>query len=247
MDILTLRDWYRTPTGHMARKYIAKAISGQWADISGKNILVVGYGAPYVKLWLKEAQVFCALPAKMGGIFWPNHAPNRAFLTWEHELPFADGTFDAILLMHSLEFTSDEDAFLWECNRVLKDDGNVLALVPNRVSAWSQREFSPLGMGRPFSYIQLRTAVQKASFMVKETDFALYTPPTDREWLHKYSNAFEKFGKRWFKPVGGVMLMNLRKDMHAGVVVRTETLPSKRFVFRPVSAYPVSSFRRFEK
>jgi SAM-dependent methyltransferase len=236
LDILNLRDWYRTPTGHVVRRQIQSALQDMWPDIQGKRILVLGFGTPYIKLWLKEAQVFCAMPASMGGVCWPDRQPNRATLVTEEYLPFMDCFFDAILLVHSLEFCKDETALMWECNRVLKDCGRLLAIVPNRAGAWSHREISPLARGLPFSQGQLMRAFKESAFLPVQNNYALYVPPTDREWVHKYSQTFERLGRKWRAPMGGVILMEGKKDMHAGVVVRTNSLLNKRMVLRPATA-----------
>lgn len=235
LDILTLRNWYRTPTGHMVRRHVQDAISNLWPSLHGKRILVVGYGIPYVKLWLKEAQVFCALPARMGAMPWPNHAPNKCLLSWEHEQPFPDDFFDAILVMHCLEFCQDELAVLNECNRILKDKGHILTIAANRRGAWSHREISPLAMGRPFSTGQLDRAYQKCAFKATQSALALYTPPTDRAWVQKYSETFEKLGTKLQAPMGGVILLEGQKDIHACLVIRSNET-SKRFIrFTPAA------------
>tara|TARA_R110000868_G_scaffold262401_2_gene521107 strand:+ start:83391 stop:84032 length:642 start_codon:yes stop_codon:yes gene_type:complete len=207
-----------------------------WPSITGKRILVIGYGAPYIKLWLKEAQVFCALPSQMGGISWPDRKPNRATLISEAELPFMDGFFDAILMVHSLEFCKDDSQLLWECSRILKDDGRILSIVPNRAGAWSHREMSPLARGKPFSQGQLMRAYRDSAFLVTSQTYALYVPPTDREWILKHSATFEKLGRRWRAPLGGVILMEGKKDIHAPIVVRASNRFTRKLTFRPCPA-----------
>lgn len=207
-----------------------------WPDIKGKRILVIGFGAPYIKLWLREAQIFCAMPASMGGVCWPDRQPNRAALISEDALPFIDCYFDAILILHSLEFCKDESAFLWECNRVLNDKGRLLTIVPNRTGAWSHREISPLARGKPFSHSQLTRTYRESAFLMTQNTYALYVPPTDHEWVHKYSKAFERFGRKWRAPMGGVILMEGKKDIHAAIVVRTNDTLKKRLILRPATA-----------
>lgn len=234
MDILNLRNWYRTPTGHLVRRKIQSALNDIWPDICGKRILILGYGAPYIKLWLKEAQVFCAMPDNMGALSWPERQLNRVTLVTSTNLPFQDCSFDAILMLHSLEFCNDEESTMWECNRVLKDDGCILAVVPNRTGAWSHREISPLARGKPYSHSQLTRTFKESGFLVVNNTYALYVPPSDKEWVHKHSKAFEKFCRKWRAPMGGVILMEGKKDIHRAVVVRTYKTLKDRITLRPV-------------
>lgn len=222
MDILKLRDWYRTPTGHLVRRNVQDAFNRAVEDATGKRILIIGFGIPYIKLLLKEAQVFCAIPQYMGGFCWPNHEPNRVTLVEEENLPFVDGFFDLIIMVHALEFSKDEQATLDECNRCLNDSGRMITIVPNRAGAWSHREISPLARGKPYSTGQLSRTFKQSNFWVSEINYALYTPPSEHFLIHKYSQTFEKIGQRWRAPMGGVIIMSAKKDFHAGIVVRTE-------------------------
>lgn len=45
-----------------------------------------------------------------------------------HELPFDDGSFDTVLLMHALTYTEQPEVVLKECRRVLRNPGHILAV-----------------------------------------------------------------------------------------------------------------------
>ena len=58
--------------------------------------------------------------------------PNLALAVGEH-LPFADGTFDVVLLHEVLEHVTDDQATLGEARRVLGPGGRVVVFCPNRL------------------------------------------------------------------------------------------------------------------
>ncbi|HZS61224.1 MAG TPA: class I SAM-dependent methyltransferase [Gemmatimonadaceae bacterium] len=51
-------------------------------------------------------------------------------------LPFADGSFDAVVIVSALEFMSDPELCLHEAVRVTRSGGRVLAVIP-RIHAWA--------------------------------------------------------------------------------------------------------------
>jgi ubiquinone/menaquinone biosynthesis C-methylase UbiE len=49
-----------------------------------------------------------------------------------HCLPFADGSFDAILLYEAIYYLSQPQRFLGECRRILRPAGSLLVSLPNK-------------------------------------------------------------------------------------------------------------------
>lgn len=219
MDILKLRDWYRTPLGHTVRRTLQSHINELWPSLKGMRVLVLGYGEPYIGLWNKEGQIFCAMFGHMGAFRWPENQKNRSLLTSE-DLPFFEGCFDRILIAHGLEFAHHDDALLSECQRVLKDDGEIILIVPNRSGAWSRVEVSPLARGRPYSSLQISKELKRRSFQVCESRYALYVPPSKNNFILRNAPKFERFGKFWRAPLGGIVIVRAKKDIFRGTVIR---------------------------
>lgn len=241
IDILKLRNWYKTPLGHTVRRFVQEELDELLPSLRGKRILLVGYGTPYADFWLKEANVFAAMMGVSGGISWPEGRSNRVTLCWGEQLPFVEEQFDVVFVMHALEFSGHAEALLSECRRVLKNDGTVVVVVPNRAGAWCRREVSPFARGLPYSTFQLENTCRQVGFAVKEKRYGLYMPPSCSERVLKHASLFETFGRCFRTPFSGILLFSLTKDMYAGTVVRTESkgiLP--RFIFKPIAGYNVN-------
>jgi ubiquinone/menaquinone biosynthesis C-methylase UbiE len=141
-------------------------------------------------------------------------------MTWASELPLPDNFFDHILIIHGLEFCESAEKMLHECQRVLKDDGSILTIVPNRNSPWSRREISPLAKGHPYSANQLHKIIRNTNLIPIHTEYALFTPPTRQKWILKASSTFEQTGKHIFTLLGGFLIMEAQKDLYAGSVIK---------------------------
>ena len=91
----------------------------------------------------------------------------------------------------------------------------MLIIVPNRRSLWAQAGISPLGWGQPFSVRQLKKLSEKAGFTVLRSDSTHFSLPLDYRILHKIAPAFELLGKMFFPMFGGVLVMELEKQIYA--------------------------------
>ena len=47
-DVVDLRDFYATGTGHIARRMIWTQIRRLWPNLAGQSVLGVGYATPYL-------------------------------------------------------------------------------------------------------------------------------------------------------------------------------------------------------
>ena len=127
-----------------------------WPAATGESVLGIGYAMPYLRLWRDQSSRCIALtPAQMGAARWPPGVPNLSCAAEEDCLPFADLTFDRILMVHGLEMAENARRLLREVWRVLKDDGRLLIVAPNRTGMWAYRENTPFGHGLPYSTGQL--------------------------------------------------------------------------------------------
>ncbi|MFY9642197.1 MAG: methyltransferase type 11, partial [Rhodomicrobium sp.] len=60
-DAARLRDFYATPLGQLARRIIARRIRERWTNVSGMDVIGLGYAAPYLRMFHGEARTTAAL------------------------------------------------------------------------------------------------------------------------------------------------------------------------------------------
>ena len=218
IDAASLRDFYRTPLGHVVRRQLASRIRGRWKSINGLTIAGAGFAAPYLGSFRSEAlRLGCLMPARQGALVWPQASRCHSVLVEEHHWPLPDNSIDRLLAVHCLEQAERVGPLLREMWRVLAPDGRVILIVPNRRGMWSRIDTTPFGNGLPFSRGQLETQLTDALFTPIDWSEALYFAPFDRRLLLRMAPAIERFGARLSVGVAGVIIVEARKELMAPI------------------------------
>jgi SAM-dependent methyltransferase len=224
-------EFYATPRGAMVARLLRDRLAALWPSLPGQSVLGLGYAAPYLRLWRAEAQRCVAvLPAQACRTSWP---PGEASLTCaveEGALPFPDLSFDRILLVHGLEAAEHARRLLREVWRVLKDDGRLIIVAPNRRGMWAYVESTPFGHGQPYSAGQIGRLLGASMFRVERRDAALFMPPVRLRLAVGTARLWES-GARMLLPIGiaGLTITEAVKDVYAAVPL-AEAAPSRRLV-----------------
>ncbi len=149
-DAHAAADFYGTGRGAVTARLLRQRLASLWPDLTGQAVLGLGYAQPYLRLWREQADRCIAVtPAQMGAARWPAGVANLSCTAEEDALPFPDLMFDRILLVHGLEAADNARRLLRELWRVLKDDGRLLIVAPNRSGLWAYFESTPFGHGQP--------------------------------------------------------------------------------------------------
>jgi SAM-dependent methyltransferase len=228
LDVATLRDFYATPLGQIARRLLARRIRSQWGAAKGETIASLGFGTPFLGPYRSEARCVGALmPASQGALIWPSSAPILSTLVEEDQLPLGDNSIDRLLVVHCLEVAEQVRPLLRELWRVLKPEGRLMIVVPNRRGLWAHVDTTPFGYGSPYSRSQLEGLLHQCLFTPTSFDTALHLPPFDRGMLVRSAAAWERVGARLSPGLGGVLIVEARKEMMApikGKPVRAKAL-----------------------
>jgi SAM-dependent methyltransferase len=214
LDVRELDAFYESPMGQVARRVVLQRLRMAWPDLSRQRLLGFGFATPYLKAFSGEAErVLAAMPAQQGVVGWGPASQAATALVEEHSLPFANSTFDRILLVHALEMTEAERVFMRELWRVLTPEGRLLIVAPNRTSLWAQFETTPFGHGRPYSRGQLERLLQRSLFVPERWDVALFMPPRKRRRA-RGGTAWERTGRALWRGLAGVHIVEASKSMY---------------------------------
>jgi SAM-dependent methyltransferase len=224
-EVHGLERFYATPAGAVTARLLRDRLRAVWPALPGQAMLGLGYASPYLRLWRGEAARCIALvPDHLPRWRWPRSAASATAVGLEAALPFPDLLFDRILIVHGLEHAENARRLLREAWRVLRDDGRLLVVVPNRLGLWAQLERTPFGHGQPYSPRQLEALLRRQMFAVTRREAALYVPPFRSRLLLRGAGAWERLGARLRLGPAGVSILEARKDcfaaLPAGAVAR---------------------------
>lgn len=232
----SLPDFYASAQGAVTARLLRARLGAMWPDLRGMAVLGLGYAVPYLRPW-RDAAARCiaAIPPQgldAAGYRWPAGQPNLSCIADEEALPFPDLHFDRVLLVHGLEAAWDAQRMLREVWRVLKDDGLLLVVAPNRVGLWAHVEATPFGHGQPYSPGQISRLLAGSLFRVERQDTALYLPPVRLRMVLRSAPAWEAAGRRMVPRLSGVTLTEAVKDAFAALPVQA----ARRRRLMPVQA-----------
>lgn len=218
-DVQTLQDFYKTALGAQTRSVLMRQVEKYWPDAVSETVVGLGYALPYLDLYrTRSARVLAGMLPTQGVTFWPSHEKNATFMADSQNLPFADQSIDRLLLVHALEGAPHPKQLMREAWRVLVDGGRILMIAANRRGLWSRNPGTPFGMGEPYAGHQLFQLAEECRFTPSKPTYALYMPPFHQKWLLKTAPTFEALGPQWCKKAGGVVMLEARKQLMAGVL-----------------------------
>lgn len=218
--------FYASPRGQTATAVLRDRLSAFWPDLSGQAVLGLGFAEPFLTLWQHHAyRCFAALPAELAPA-----TTRQACLIEADRLPFPDLSFDRILLVHGVDGAADARRLLREVWRVLKDDGRILVVAPNRLGLWAHVESTPFGHGQPYSQMQMAQLLAASMFRPERRDAALFIPPVTSPSLLRGWPVWEQLGHKIAPRLAGVTLIEAVKDAYAGL---TSNAAARRSVLLP--------------
>lgn len=229
LDVHSAADFYATAQGIVAARLIRQRIAELWPDMSGRAVLGLGYAPPYLRGWREEARLTVAVtPAQYGAARWPIGGANLTCMAEEDALPFSGPIFDRVLLIHGLEGAENARRLLREIWRVMKDDGRLMVITPNRRGMWAYFESTPFGQGTPYSAGQVGRLLSQSLFRVERRETALFMPPVGPRLILRSNRLFERLG-HWAVPqFAGVTLSEAVKDVYSAIP--TNMTRARRFV-----------------
>jgi SAM-dependent methyltransferase len=250
-DVTALLDFYARPLGGVVRRILSQRIRARWRQVNGATLMGLGFATPYLGAFRGEAARLGALmPAGQGAVIWPAQGPVHTVSVEDGQLPLPDNSVDYLLAVHCLETAEHARGLLRELWRVLKPDGRLLVIVPNRRGVWARLDTTPFGHGLPYSQPQLERLLTNALLTPIDWSSALFIPPIDRRIVLRSAMPLERFGARVSPAIAGVIVVEAKKELMApiGTAAATrrlrEMVPGRTAAFEAANADALDDQRR---
>ena len=215
-DRPTTAEFYATPQGAVAVRLVRERLLQVWPDVAGQAVLGLGHAAPYLPTW-RDGSARCLSACSGVVAAWPGGGPSLACAVLADSLPFSDLSLDRILVVHGLEDAEKARRMLREVWRVLKDDGRLLVVAPNRAGLWAHVDSTPFGQAAPYSSGELARLLTASLFRVERRDGVLYVPPSRHRLVLRNARVFEQAGRRLVPHLAGLTITEAVKDVYAAL------------------------------
>lgn len=216
-DAVTLERFYASDLGKAAARILSGKLTDLWGESKGLSVLGLGYALPVLDAFSGgPRRMIAAVPHEHGPVRWDySGRGNAAVAVGDPRLPFPDGMFDRVIILHGLEETGDPRAYLREIWRVTAPEGRIVLTAANRAGLWSRATRTPFGHGRPWTRSQLSNLLSTGLFQVTASSSALYMPPTDLGLVTSAAEGWEAMGRFIAPGIGGVVLIEAVKRLYA--------------------------------
>jgi len=248
LDVAELREFYAQPLGLMVRRLLAHRIHARWRRLQGETLIGLGFATPYLNMFRGEVlRLGAFMPASQGALVWPHVGPTATVLVDDEHLPLPDNSADRLLAVHCLETADRPRSLLREVWRVLSPQGRLLLIVPNRRGVWARLDHTPFGQGRPYSRTQLEQLLSDSMFTPFDWSAALFVPPIERPLIMRSAIAFERMGMRLSRGLGGLIIVEARKELTAPIAKKVPSRVLGRLVTAPGNIAPKTGAKESTK
>jgi SAM-dependent methyltransferase len=212
----TLEAFYATRLGQSAARLMSERMTALWGSCAGQRVLGIGYPHPLLPLWQDEAAACIGVvPEELGEARLVSDKGQSLCLSPEQKLPFPEGLFDRVFLLHALEEADSPRQLLREAWRILAPEGRIVVAVTNRRSMWSVVESKPFGHGRPWTRSQMVRFLNDSLFQVTASTTAVHMPPLNWRIITGAANSWERAGEFALPGLGGVVLVEAVKRLYS--------------------------------
>ena len=211
--------FFLSPPGQIVRQWESRLLDGMVEHVLGDRALQIGL------------PILDTLRANGMAEHWLllSDAPNereealredwRRVVAHPEALPFANETFDLIVLPHSLDFSPAPQQLLAEAVRVLAPEGQLILVGFNPLGLWWWRQqfvrfgFKPYlpSHTSPISPSRIRDWLLLLGLEISEGSFGVYRPANNNKIMLNRWSWLDKAGDRWFPQCSNLYTIKAQK------------------------------------
>ena len=217
MNFDELQTFYKTEDGVLFSRLLSEKllkIQSGWFKIDSQkkaNFLAIGY--PFNIRKIKIFSLVLTTCKKVIEKKFNSKKQNISF-TSASLWPISNDYVDNMLIIHALEFTSDNKQFLSEAYRTLASSGQLILCIPNRRGFWSKNKLTPLAFGTSYSEGQIKKLLLNEGFKIKKIDYCIFIPPILKFIHPNLKIKIDYFGNYFWKWLGGILIVEATKMVY---------------------------------
>ncbi len=204
-----LHQWYATRLGQSMLDELHSSISTHLTDIFGYQGLLIG-NFDHDKDLLAQSGLHRKITLDAPGL----KADVNADVL---QLPVASDTMKLVVFFHTLDFCDQPHQALREADRVLMDDGQLIIIGFNPMSAFGLRHWltgwrgkSPWH-GRFYTRMRVKDWLSVLDYRILNSNSVFFRPPVNSRRLLKRLRRLEHL-QPWLSAIGGAYIMQARKQ-----------------------------------
>lgn len=210
-----LRRWFAGSPGRFLVSQELACVEQLLPGLFGYYLVQVGdIGSFTNSLTLSPSRTHVLVDAYAAGA-----SPVARILAEPQRLPLATDTIDAVLLPHTLDFSTDPHQVLREAERILIPEGRVIILGFNPWSLWGiwrivRRFKSTVSIpwcGRFLTLRRVQDWLTLLGFDLEVIRYLMFSPPLKGPGIMSRLGFMETAGRRWWPVFGGVYLIQAVK------------------------------------
>lgn len=181
INLKKIEKFYSTSLGEFVLQNICHALESMIDKAGHKNQTCVlsASAFSYIKKFSNMKRL--SLQAYHEQETWPSEGKGHYVLADRKQWPYRAEDVDYVVLIHDLEFAEDPDIYLREAWRVLKGEGRLIIVFPNRSGKWARFDNTPFGMGYPYTLEQMDKLLSSAHFSIDKVEPRLFNAPVNPE------------------------------------------------------------------
>lgn len=171
MDLKFIDNFYQSDLG----RYVSSVITDKISSMRSDETAVCSVGAyPFMP---DGDHVFFQTYSDPS--FIPEKVQGSMIQTSRHQWPYRAESVDMVVMAHDFEFAEERLFYMREAWRVLKGEGRLIIVLPNRKGRWIQSDQTPFGYGHMCHLGSIFDMCQRAHFKVDQIYPTLFFPPTE--------------------------------------------------------------------
>jgi SAM-dependent methyltransferase len=177
VDLAKIEAFYNSPLGEYVQHYVTPIIKRMILKdgFTPQSCIASAASFPYLSE-IKHIKTL-SLQAYDEHPSWPEQGKEYYVITKRTHWPSRAEETDLVMLMHDVEFAQDPEIYLREAWRVLKGEGQLILMLPNRAGRWAREGNTPFGLGFPYTLEQIEKLLSSAHFKINNVEHALFSRP----------------------------------------------------------------------